>query len=108
MSMQSNYKLKLAVFAALSILANSAVALGFGNIDVKSHLGQPLRATIKIQGVNDIKAAELKGDGCFKLASALQLNGSVQRLPKVRLNLNVTQAKRNCAARCAKRIYTER
>ena len=65
--MQSNYKLKLAVFAALSILANSAVALGLGNIDVKSHLGQPLRATIKIQGVNDIKAAELKGDGCFRL-----------------------------------------
>ena len=67
MSMQSNYKLKLAVFAALSMLANSAVALGLGNIDVKSHLGQPLRATIKIQGVNDIKAADLKGDGCFRL-----------------------------------------
>lgn len=65
--MQSNYKLKLAVFAALGILANGAFALGLGNIDVKSHLGQPLRATIKIQGINDIKAADLKGDGCFRL-----------------------------------------
>ena len=64
---QHNFKLKCAVIAAAFCLPGSALALGLGNIDVKSHLGQPLRATIKIQGVNDIKAADLKGDGCFRL-----------------------------------------
>ncbi len=64
--MQKKAKLKLAVISALSAYAlslpSSAFALGLGSIDVKSHLGQPLRATIKVQG-----ASELKGDGCFKL-----------------------------------------
>ncbi len=63
--MHSNYKLKLAVLTALSIsaigLPHSALALGLGNIEVKSHLGQPLRAAIKIHGASD-----LKGDACFK------------------------------------------
>ena len=65
---QCNFKLKLAVLSALSVYAfsatSSAFALGLGNIEVKSHLGQTLRATIKLQGAN-----ELKGDGCFKLIS---------------------------------------
>jgi hypothetical protein len=67
MNMQSNYKLKLAVLAALGMIANSAFALSLGNMDVKSHLGQPLRATVKIQGISELKAADLKGDGCFRL-----------------------------------------
>lgn len=64
--MQNNYTLKQAVIAAMTILAvgaqSQAMALGLGNIDVKSHLGQPLRASIKIMG-----ASELKGDTCFRV-----------------------------------------
>ena len=73
---QHNFKLKLAVISALSAYAfgvsGSAFALGLGNIDVKSHLGQPLRATIKVQGAN-----ELKGDGCFKLISDANLENAL-------------------------------
>ena len=69
---QQNFKLKLAVISALSVYtlsaSGSAFALGLGAIDVKSHLGQPLRATVKIQG-----AGELKGDGCFKLINDANL-----------------------------------
>lgn len=63
--MRSNYTLKQAVITALTILAigtqNQALALGLSNIEVKSHLGQPLRASIKIQG-----AGELKNEACFR------------------------------------------
>ena len=73
---QINFKLKLAVISALSAYAfsasGSAFALGLGNIEVKSHLGQPLRATIKLQG-----ASELKGDGCFKLISDANLENTL-------------------------------
>jgi len=64
--MRSNYTLKQAVITALTMLAigtqNQALALGLGNIEVKSHLGQPLRASIRIQG-----AAELKNEACFRV-----------------------------------------
>ena len=69
---QHNFKLKCAVIAAAFCLPGSALALGLGNIDVKSHLGQPLRATIKIQG-----ASELKGDGCFKLIGDANLENAI-------------------------------
>ena len=73
---QHNFKLKSAVIAALSAyvfgVPSSALALGLGNILVRSHLGQPLRATIKIQGAN-----ELKGDGCFKLIEDVNLENAV-------------------------------
>ena len=69
---QHNFKLKCAVIAAAFCLPGSALALGLGNIDVKSHLGQPLRATIKIQG-----ASELKGDGCFKLIGDVNLENAI-------------------------------
>lgn len=73
---QCNFKLKLAVISALSVYAFStsgnAFALGLGNIEIKSHLGQPLRATIKLQG-----ASELKGDGCFKLISDSNLENAL-------------------------------
>ena len=64
--MQINYTLKQAVKTALAILAVSAqtnvMALGLGNIEVTSSLGQPLRASIKIQG-----ASELKNVDCFRV-----------------------------------------
>ena len=64
--MQINYTLKQAVITAIAISAvcaqSQALALGLGNIEVKSHLGQPLRASIKIQG-----ASELKNETCFRL-----------------------------------------
>ena len=73
---QHNFKLKLAVVSALSVYAfgasGSAFALSLGNIDVKSHLGQPLRSTIKVQG-----AGELKGDGCFKLIGDTNLENAL-------------------------------
>ena len=73
---QHSFKLKCAVIATLSAYAfclpSSALALGLGNIDVRSHLGQPLRATIKIQG-----ASELKGDGCFKLIGDANLENAI-------------------------------
>ncbi len=63
--MRDNHTFKQAVITALAALAIGAhtnvYALGLGNINVKSHLGQPLRATIKIQGASD-----LKGETCFK------------------------------------------
>ena len=66
LTMLNNYTLKQAVITALAILVigaqNNAYALGLGNINVKSHLGQTLRASIKIQG-----ASELKGEACFKV-----------------------------------------
>ena len=64
--MQTNYTLKQAVKTALAVLAISAqtnvFALGLGNIEVTSHLGQPLRASVKVQG-----ASELKNVDCIKV-----------------------------------------
>lgn len=64
--MNTNYTIKQAVTSALTILALSAqtqaFALGLGNIDVKSHLGEPLRASIKVQGASEIKDAS-----CFRV-----------------------------------------
>ncbi len=64
--MRHSYTLKQAVIAALAVLAigaqNNAHALGLGNINVKSYLGQPLRASVKIQG-----ASELNSETCFRV-----------------------------------------
>jgi hypothetical protein len=64
--MQHNFTLKQAVITALTMLTigaqNNALALGLGNIDVRSNLGHPLRASVKILG-----ASELKGDDCFRI-----------------------------------------
>jgi hypothetical protein len=64
--MQVNYTLKQAVKIALALLAISAqtnaLALGLGNVEVNSHLGQPLRASIKVQGASDIKNVD-----CFSV-----------------------------------------
>jgi hypothetical protein len=62
--MQTNNKIRLAVMSAISLFAiasqNNAYALGMSDIEVKSHLGQPLKANIKLQG-----ASELKDESCF-------------------------------------------
>jgi hypothetical protein len=84
--MQSNYTLRQAVITALTILAmgaqNQALALGLGNIEVKSQLGQPLRASIKIHG-----ASELKDSTCFRVvndsSAENQLNSANFKLSNV-------------------------
>ena len=57
--MHVNYTLKQAIKTALAVLAVSAqanvYALGLGNIEVSSHLGQPLRASVKVQGASELK-----------------------------------------------------
>ena len=81
-----NLTLKRAVVAALRatalgvtavgvtafIVPTSVFALGLGNMDVKSSLGQPLRATVKIHG-----ASELKGDNCFTLIGDDNLENAI-------------------------------
>ncbi|MBC7755485.1 MAG: hypothetical protein H7Z20_02365, partial [Bdellovibrio sp.] len=81
-----NLTLKRAVVAALRATAfsmtavgitafslpTSAFALGLGNMDVKSSLGQPLRATVKIHG-----ASELIGDNCFTLIGDDNLENAI-------------------------------
>lgn len=84
--MQNNYTLKQAVISALALLALSvqgnALALGLSNIDVKSHLGQPLRANIKVLG-----ASELKSEACFRVigdaSTENQLNSANFKLSSV-------------------------
>lgn len=82
--MQHNYTLKQAVITALTILAigaqNNAFALGLGNIDVQSHLGQPLRANIQVQG-----ASALKDAACFR---AMNDSAAENQLSKARFKLS--------------------
>ena len=64
--MQTNYILKEAVMTALAILSiglhSQAFAVGLGEIEVRSHIGQPLQARINVQGIG-----ELKDKGCFRI-----------------------------------------
>ncbi len=53
-------------------LPGSALALGLGSLDVKSSLGQPLRANVKIRGAN-----ELKGNDCFTLIGDANLENAI-------------------------------
>ncbi len=66
--MHQNYKLKHAVTAALSLIAigfqSSSFALGLGDIQVQSHLGQPLKAKLNVLGAHD-----LKDPSCLRLGS---------------------------------------
>jgi hypothetical protein len=65
--MHCNYKLKHAVTAAVSLIAfgfhATSYGLGLGDLDVKSNLGQPLKASVNILGAND-----LKDTSCLSLA----------------------------------------
>ncbi len=84
--MHKNYTLKQAVKTAIAILTMSAqtnaLALGLGNVGVNSHLGQPLRASIQVQG-----ASELKNVDCFRVvndnSAENQLNNANFKLSKV-------------------------
>ena len=84
--MQTNYTLKQAVKTAVAILAMSAqtnvLALGLGNVEINSQLGQPLRANIKVQG-----ASELKNVDCFRIindgSAENQLSNANFKLSKV-------------------------
>lgn len=84
--MHKNYTLKQAVKTAIAILTMSAqtnaLALGLGNVEVNSHLGQPLRASIKVQG-----ASELNNVDCFRVindnSAENQLNSANFKLSKV-------------------------
>ncbi len=84
--MQNNYTLKQAVITALTMLAvgtqSQVLALGLGNIDVKSHLGQPLRASIQIQG-----AGELKDSTCFRV-----INDASAENQLTKANFNLSKA----------------
>jgi Tfp pilus assembly protein FimV len=81
--MQCNYKLKQAVAIALGIFAlglqQQAMALGLGELDVKSHLGQPFRAKIKVHDATDLKAGDFNNGSCFRLGESVDsgsaLNG---------------------------------
>lgn len=57
--MQRNIKLKHHVTVALSLIAFGfhpvVNALGLSDLDVKSNLGQPLKATVNVLGANDLK-----------------------------------------------------
>ncbi len=82
--MHKNYTLKQAVKTAIAILAISAqtnvLALGLGNVEVNSYLGQPLRASIKVNG-----ASELKHVDCFR---AINDNGTENQLNSANFKLS--------------------
>lgn len=69
--MQNNLKLKRAVAIALGVFALGAqqqvLALGLGDISVQSHLGQALRAKVKIHDASDLKLDDGNSSACFKL-----------------------------------------
>ncbi|MES2636759.1 MAG: hypothetical protein V4605_05485, partial [Pseudomonadota bacterium] len=64
--MHNNYILKEAVLTALAVLSialhSQAFAVGLGEIEVRSHIGQPLQARINVQGIGD-----LKDKACFRV-----------------------------------------
>lgn len=86
--MQNNLKIKRAVAIALGLftlgLQQQALALGLGDINVQSHLGQPLRAKIKVHGASDLKSDDLNNQACFKLVNS---DESLNALPKMNFKL---------------------
>jgi len=66
--MHPDYKLKHAITIALILttlgLQGNVFALGLSDIEIKSHLGQPLKAKINVIGIGEIKDAS-----CFKLGN---------------------------------------
>lgn len=62
--------------------AGAAAALGLGELDVRSRLGQPLHATVRILGASATAAAD-----CFSLTP-----GSGGIAPPLRAQLNIEQA----------------
>lgn len=78
----SNYKLKHAVTAAIGLIAigfqSSSFAIGLGDIQVQSHLGEPFKANINVLG-----AGELKSPSCLTLGGNSDINHVNFRLGKV-------------------------
>jgi len=76
--MHNNLKLKRAVAFALGMFALSfqqqALALGLGDINVQSHLGQAFRAKVKILSASDLKLNDANGTPCFKLDTSDDAN----------------------------------
>ena len=66
--MKIDHTLKYAISATLALLAivapENATAIGLGDMDVKSHLGQPLRAKVKLHGISNLTDKD-----CFQLSS---------------------------------------
>lgn len=79
-----NYKLKYAVTTAISLMAlgfqHSSHALGLGDLEVKSYLGEPLKAQVTLFGAN-----ELKSPSCLRLGEQSSINN-------LKLNLAGTQS----------------
>ncbi len=81
--MHNNYILKQAVLTALTLLSISmqsqVFAVGLGDIDVRSHIGQPLQAKIKVQGIEG-----LKDQACFRLGDD---SGQINQVSHAQLKL---------------------
>lgn len=79
-----NYKLKYAVTTAISLMAlgfqHSSHALGLGDLEVISYLGEPLKAQVTLFGAN-----ELKSPSCLRL-------GEQSNIKNLKLNLAGTQS----------------
>ena len=84
-----NNKLKKAISLALAFYAlnaqQQALALGLGDIHVKSHLGEPLKATIKVVGTDDLSAKDLASNLCFKLGGDV---GNAYQISNANFNLS--------------------
>lgn len=67
-----NYKLKQAVSTAIGLMAvgfhQSVLAIGLGDVNVQSYLGEPLKAQITVLGAN-----ELKSPSCLRLGDQSDL-----------------------------------
>ncbi len=81
--MHNNYILKQAVLTALTLLSigmqSQVFAVGLGDIEVKSYIGQPLQAKIKVQGIEG-----LKDQACFRLGDD---SGQVNQVSRAQLKL---------------------
>ena len=82
-----NSSLHNAVLAALTVLGLStqitAFAVGLGDINIKSYLGQPLLATVEVQGLSDVKDLD-----CFRLGTDA---GNVNAINQANLKLGKLQ-----------------
>lgn len=85
--MHTNFKLNRAVLIALGVLALSAqqpaFSLGLGDIEMKSYIGEPLKAKIQVLGAGDIKDSD-----CFRLAPS---DGRTEDVGQVQFKLSAVQ-----------------
>lgn len=67
--------------------ATPAQALGLGNIEVHSRIGEPLMATVTLS----MQAEEIVGAQCFKVVPPAQINEDIPWLPRARVALDGKQ-----------------